>query len=90
MVSARSFLAVFLYAWLLWIPTGQGGRWQLRSAYTFRATCLVVAVWWDLRYKSDDWLDRWPSWCLPVGVNPNRLKARGELIARPTPRFTVE
>lgn len=66
----RSSLAVLLCAWLLWTPSG--GSWQLHSAYTFRATCLVLAVWWD-GYKNNRGTFG-PSWCLPVGVDPNRLR----------------
>lgn len=87
----RSWIAVSVIAWVSWTndPRAAGpaaGQWRLYSAYTFRATCLVMganlggsryfAV--DARGEITRARKRDPeainikieTWCLPPGVLP--------------------
>ena len=69
-------------AWVLWTREPPGlYSWNLHSAYTFRATCLVVAFFWDYsnfdEVRPDGSTRRrstrgagGQSWCLPAGVRP--------------------
>ncbi len=84
---------VFLFAWVLWTrtvtltaPPGDPARlsipnlWELDSAYTFRATCLVVATAKTMverkhppyTYPSD----KFETWCLPESVRPWESQSR--------------
>ena len=80
-------ISLGLVAWVLWTnDLLADGQWKLHSAYTFRATCLVMGAYWGgSRYlaigadgkitrvrEKDPGAINLPvrTWCLPPGVRP--------------------